>query len=799
MKFPLSWLKEYIDLNLSSAQIAKILSMAGIEVDALEKVNLKFSKVVVGQIIDVQPHPNADKLTIASVTDGNEVYQVVCGAPNCRKGMKSALALVGATLTDEKGESLKIKKTKLRGTESHGMLCSGIELGISHDGDGILEFAEHIKLGADLSDLYADTIFHVSLTPNLGHCASLVGIARELAASTGVPVKLPSAKIQEAAIPINESVKVEVEDPKDCPRYTCRLIRNVKAGASPSWLQDRLTACGFRPVNVIVDITNFVLLELGQPLHAFDFQRVEGGKIIVRRGREGEKLATLDGKERELTAEMLLICDQSKPLAVAGVMGGGSSEVAENTVDVLLESAFFRAGMIRKTGKALGLQTEASRRFEKEVDPNGLIQALDRAAGLISQFAGGEIAQGVIDVAAEEFLPRKIDCRLSKINGLLGLQLSVSEVEAIFHRLDFRFTWNGQDTFAVHVPTYRRDLFQEVDLIEEIARIFGYENIGKQPVKYQASPMPHAPLFLFEREVRSRLIDEGLQEFITCDLVGPTLLNIVQDRAFPSETHVRVLNPTSIEQSELRTSLLPGLLELAKYNYDHQNHDVSGFEIGRIHFKSGQSYKEQSVIGIILMGKSRPYHWDPKPQDADFFDLKGMVENLLKGIGIERFTFHHAKKGTLHSGRQTSVSVEGLEIGSFGEVHPAILRRLDLPRRVLFAEFNLQDLYQKKKPFLMQKPIPIYPSSERDWTVTLSEETPMQRLLLAVRTAHSRLLEDVSLLDVYKSEQIGALHKNVTLHFVYRDSEKTVSQEEVDAEHERITNHTLMQLKSTLE
>lgn len=799
MKFPLSWLKEYIDLNLSPTQIARCLTSLGVEVDALEKVNLNFTNVLVAQVLEVMPHPNADKLCLASVTDGTAVYEVVCGAPNCHKGMKTAFASIGATLIDEAGHSFKIRKTKLRGIESHGMLCSLKELGIANEDDGIVEFTDHIKLGADLSETYGDTIFHVSLTPNLGHCSSLIGIARELEIATGTPLKKPTFEVKETNSLIEDAVKVKVESFVDCPRYTCRLIRNVKVKESPVWLQRKLTLSGLRPVNVVVDVTNYVLLEMGQPLHAFDFSQIEEGEIVVRRALAKEHLVTLDGKDRELTPNVLIISDSRKPLAIAGVMGGANSEVTNQTTDILLESAFFKASTVRKSGKSAGVQTDASRRFEKEVDPNGLVEALDRAASLIVELSSGNIAKGIIDAKQEEFSAKTINCRLSKINQLLGIPFSVSEVEAIFHRLNFHSTWDGQDTFHVRIPTYRRDLFQEVDLIEEVIRVFGYENIPKQATSYHSSPINHAPLFSFEKEVKNRLVAEGLQELITCDLIGPKLLQIVQGKSFKEEDFVRVLNPTSIEQSVLRTSLLPGLLEVVKYNFDHECQHVSAFEVGRIHFKEEDGYKEQSVVGIVLMGEKAPYHIDPKPKEVDFFDLKGIIENLLKGVGIEKYIFHTSKKDTFHPGRQASITVEGLEIGSIGQVHPAILKRLDLPRLVLFAEFDLQDLYQKRKPFKKQMPLPIYPSSERDWTITLDESLPVQRLLVAAKTAHSHLLEDVSLLDIYKSDQIGASLKNVTLHFIYRDRDKTFHQEDVDREHERITNHVLLQLKPNME
>lgn len=796
MKVPLSWLKEYIDINLPLVQISKLLTAAGLEVDAVEPVDIGFKKVIVGKVTATVPHPNAEKLCIATVTDGSESYQVVCGAPNCREGIKTAFAMVGATLTDEKGKLFSIKAAKLRGVESFGMLCSGVELGISSDHDGILEFAEHVKEGTDVAEMYADTIFEISLTPNLGHCQSIIGIARELSAATGIPVKYPPIKVLEDEWDdVEKHVKVTVQDSVKCPRYACRLVRDVVISPSPGWLKKRLEMCGIRPVNNIVDITNYVLLEIGQPLHAFDFDTLSGEQIVVKVAEEGEGFMTLDNKKRLLTKDDLLICDQNKPVALAGVMGGLVSEVSETTRNVLIESAYFQPATIRRTSKRLGLQTDASKRFERGCDPNGVAAALDRATMLIQQLSAGSVVKGVKDVKTHDFPERQLPCRLNFLNSLLGTHLSVNEVESIFQKLDFRSRWNGQGAFEVQIPTYRTDVAAEVDLIEEVARIYGYDNIPKTPVKYQGSLQDHAPIFLLEREARSNLLAEGLQEFLTCDLIGPTLRDIVQDALMPEAAIVKVLNPTSIEQSILRTSLLPGLLQVVKYNIDHQNHAIHGFEIGRIHFKEGDQYKEQSVAAIILSGKSRPHHWDRKPADVDFYDLKGILENVFHEMGIDNLMFKPHGLSIFHTGRQAALYAGSLEIGSMGEIHPAIQRRLDVPQRILFAEFNLHDLFKMRQKEVKMKDIAIFPSSERDWTITLPEETPIEKVRGILLSIPSALLEEVSVLDIFRSEKLGKDKKNATFHFVYRDKEKTVEMEAVEREHEKIINEALKLLE----
>ncbi|WP_075883471.1 phenylalanine--tRNA ligase subunit beta [Candidatus Protochlamydia sp. W-9] len=785
MRIPLSWLKEYIDLNLEPVEIAKILTMAGLEVDGYEEIGKGFSGVIVGDVLEVEKHPNADKLLIALVSDGKEIHQVVCGASNCRKGLKTAFAPVGASLIDE-GKEFKIKKGKLRGIESNGMLCSAKELQISNEDDGIMELPEHLQAGTALDTLYSDTIFEISLTPNLGHCASIVGVARELSAATGHPLRYPHLVFKEEGNLINNSLTLDIEAKEACSRYTCRVIKNVEVGASPDWLKAKIEKSGLRSVNNIVDVTNYVLLEMGHPLHAFDYDLVKGKKIVVRMAQEGEIFETLDGKERILKDSHLVIADSEKPIAIAGVMGGRNSEVNEKTTNIILESAFFDSIFVRKTSKQLGLQTDASKRFERGTDPNQLISVLNRAAMLIQMVAGGIIEDSIIDEQTKDFLELTIRCRLSRINQILGTTLSRGEVEAIFQSLGFHYQWDGQNSFMVCVPTYRTDVKEEIDLIEEVARIYGYDHIPRNGGRYQTSKLPDAPIYLFEKEIQSCLIAEGLQEFITCDLIGPTLVNVVQKLSMPAEAIVKVLNPTSIEQSILRPSLLPGLLQVVKYNLDHQNHQINGFEIGRIHFKDGDQYQEQSVVGILLSGFSQPYHFEEKKREYDFYDLKGIIENLLKELGIEKPQFKNLDLKTFHSGRQASLFVDELEVGSFGEVHPSIQRRLDVSQRILFGEFNLHDLMQVATKLEKVKPLAIYPGSERDWTFTIKTSVSFAEIIKAIHEQKSDLLENVLLLDIYRSEKLTVGHQNMTLRFVYRDFSKTIAQEVVENEHQRL-------------
>ncbi len=441
---------------------------------------------------------------------------------------------------------------------------------------------------------------------------------------------------------------------------------------------------------------------------------------------------------------------------------------------------------IRRTSKQLSLQTDASKRFERGVDPNQILFVLNRAAMLIQKLAGGQVSS-VVDIQLREFPENIVTCRLSRINQMLGIALSRGEVEDIFTRLQFHYQWNGQDQFLVRIPTYRGDIKIEVDLIEEVARLHGYDNIPRQGKGFHASVLPTNPMYLFEKKIRAKLIQEGLQEFLTCDLIGPSLLQIVQDLSLLSASMIKVLNPTSIEQSILRTSLLPGLLQVIKHNFVHQNRNIAGFEIGRIHFQDGEHYKEQPVVGIILMGKALPLHWSQESRDFDFFDIKGIIENVLDAFGVSGYLFKNLDLKTFHSGRQASIFVDSLEVGSFGEIHPAIQRRLDIPQRILFGEFNLSDLLKLARPLERVTPLPIYPGSERDWTLTVQKSISFTQIIEIIYKQSSTILENVSLKDIYQSDKLGLQFQNVTLHFVYRDSCKTIEQEVVESEHQRLT------------
>ena len=546
-----------------------------------------------------------------------------------------------------------------------------------------------------------------------------------------------------------------------------------------------------RSVNNVVDVGNLVMLAYGTPLHLFDYDNIEGKTIKVSSSTDTSSLLTLDDKLRTLPPETLLICDAIKPLAVAGIIGGKESAISENTKNVLIEAACFTSESIRKTSKKLGVRTDASLRFERMIDSEALPEALDYAASLLQQVAGGEVAKGSIDSKTDPFLSREILCRSARVNQVLGTQLSLNEISNLLQRLGLEIVEQGE-TLSARIPSYRNDLHSEIDLIEEVARVYGYNNIfPKESPKHISSHISHTPLFLFEKEVRNLLLAEELQECLTCDLISPEM-------AGKEKGLIHVRHPSSIEQSVLRLSLLPGLLRVIHHNQDHQNRDISAFEVGKIHFKEGDHFIEHTAAGIVLTGKTRPHHWDIKPQNVDFFDLKGLVENLLQSLGIALYSFEPSHLHHFHPHIQARIKFGDTYVGALGEIHPTHAQMRDSSQRVYFAELNLQDLLPLHGKETSLSPLAAFPGSERDWTLHLKDETPIQLVFRAVQGISSPFLEKFTLLDLYKSEQIGKDRKNATFRFLYRDTRKTIALETVEKEHTRLTQEVANKLSDYL-
>lgn len=764
MKLPFSLIKPFIKLDLAPAKIGEILTLLGIELDAIEHEQLTFAKVVVAEILTAKPHPNAKNLQVTEVNDGQNTYTVVCGASNCKAGMKTAFAQVGAVLTDPDGMQRRIEKTSIRGVESFGMLCSGSELGISKDHEGILDLPYDFKTGEDIAHLLWDPVLELSLTPNLGHCMSALGVARELAAALSLPS--PHSKTPKWNFP---TYPVSIHEPALVPRYMCCLIEGVKVGPSPFWLKKQLEASGQKSINNLVDATNYTMMKWGNPLHAFDAALIAGEQISVGKAKAPFKFLGLDGVEREAPLDALLISDKQKPIALAGVMGGENSAVTEKTTRVLLECACFDPISVRLTSKKVGLRTESSQRFEKGVDPAQIGQALLEAAELM----GGRIV-ACFDSHPEPFKMRKIPYRTERVNRILGTKLSETEVKELLKRLNIQ-TQEG----VASIPSYRRDLVEEIDLVEEVARVYGYNNIEKSIPLCSTSTLPNDPVFLFENEMRLHLTRARLSEFLSCDLISPSLAEI--SRELTPFSMLQTVYSKSEEFSFLRTSLLPGLLQSVKGNFAKKNHNLFAFEIGRIHFLQKKEVEEIPMVGILLTGNREDLHWSQKPEAVDFFDLKGILENLLDG------SFKSSNHPFFHPGRQADVHIEDLVVGSFGEVHPRLLQKFDIEAPIYYAELNLLHLLKKKKTHLKMVPLSQFPASERDLTLTLPLKTAVGSIFETIQKHKSHLLEKVELIDLYLPE--GKDVKNATFRFVYRDLLKTISFEEVETEHAKMIQY----------
>jgi phenylalanyl-tRNA synthetase beta chain len=772
--------------DLSPQKIAEILVMLGIEVDAIHSPEALFTHVLVAEVTSVKRHPDAEKLQLAQVFDGTQTIQVVCGAPNCRAGIRVAFAKIGAVL--QSGKPITIEKTTIRGAESNGMLCSADELGIYEDKSGqILELPLDAPLGSDCTDLLWDPVFEISLTPNLGHCMSAIGIARELSAALCIPLQTNNKKISETTG--IEKITATVEDAIACPRYAARIIKNTKIAPSPFWLQRALRAADQTPVNNVVDATNYILLKYGQPLHAFDFEQIEGNSIRIATCKEPVKFNALTGVAFEIPAGTLLISDAKKPIAIAGIMGGANSAISTETKNILLEAASFDPITIRVNSKKIGLRTDSSLRFEKGVDPSTVLELLDEAAALIAELSGGTILSDPIDCKKQEFHPLQIGCRPSRVNKVLGTKLSENEIHTIFHRLGFRVKGD-----LVEVPLYRSDISAEIDLIEEVARIYGYNNIDR-PLPLATTPqIPHDPVYLFEVDMRRRLIGLGLQEFLTCDLISPKAVATLDEFSPKKNRFLQTLHSKSEEYSVLRPSLLPGLLQTVRSNLDQKNANLAVFELGRIHFLENEKPAEFPMVAILFTGKENPKHWDRKPADFDFFDLKGAVENLLDGLRIHQIIFTPGSHPTFHPSRQSDVYVQDIQIGSLGEVHPTLLTKFDIKQKVYYAELNADRLLSLQMPEAKMKPLAQFPSSERDWTLPLKEKTTISVIFDAIRSVKIPLLEQFQLIDLYASEQTY----NVTFRFIYRDRVKTISFEDVEAAHSKLVEEVLAKTANDL-
>lgn len=789
MLVSLRWLRDYVDVELEPGELADRLTMAGLEVESVDEAGPEFTNVVVAKILSIKPHPGADKLSLCEVTTGDENYPVVCGAKNINVGDVVPLAQVGATIPG----GYTIKSSIIRGEKSEGMLCSEDELGIGEDAAGIMILPGGLSPGEDLADALdlKDTVFDIGITPNRSDCLSIIGIAREVAAITGKKLKLPEIVFSEAEENTKDITSVDIFNPDLCPRYTARVIKDVKVGPSPHWMRLRLEAVGLRAINNIVDITNFVMMEFGQPLHAFDFSFLEEGRIIVRGAQEGEEFVSLDGKERTLKADTLMICDGVKPVAIGGIMGGMNSEVIEDTKTVLLESAYFNPTSIRKTSKWLGMSTDASFRFERGVDPEGVVRASNRTAQLVADLAGGKICRNCIDQYPGKIKPvENIPLRVKKVDEVLGVKVKTGEIKRILKSLGMVVNKTEDGDYLVTPPTFRVDISREIDLIEEIIRIHGYDGVPMSlPAVPERTDIKNEEKTL-EEKIRVILTGQGYSEVINYSFIMPESANILglkeddEGRKF-----VMIKNPLTEDQSVMRTSLVYGLLDTMRKNANAGCFDLRIFEKGKIYIaqKEGELPLEKEKIAGLITGVRYDDLWHWNELFSDFYDLKGCVENLFDGLMVKDVKL---KSGTdvplLHPGKSCGIFVDDKKIGFVGEVHPGVLEKMDLKRNAVVFELDFDFLAVHYTEEIFYRDIPRFPTSSRDVAFLVGKDMEGGRILDLVIGESEELLEKATIFDVYYGKGIPEGMKSIALRFTYRSSDRTLTDDEVDEVHNRI-------------
>jgi phenylalanyl-tRNA synthetase beta chain len=776
MKFSELWLREWVNPAISSEALSDQITMAGLEVDGVEPVAGVFNGVVVGHVVECGQHPNADKLRVTKVDVGGErLLDIVCGAPNCRAGLKVAVATVGAVLPGD----FKIKAAKLRGEPSEGMLCSFSELAISDDHDGIIELPQDAPIGTDIRDYLQlnDSAIEISVTPNRADCLGIIGVARDVAVLNQLPLTEPD--MSPVAATISDTLPIRVEAPQACPRYLGRVVKGINVKApSPLWMREKLRRAGIRSIDAVVDVTNYVLMELGQPMHAFDLNRIEGG-IVVRMAREGETLRLLDGNEAKLQADTLVIADQQKALAMGGIFGGEHSGVNDETQDVLLECAFFSPLSITGRARRHGLHTDASHRYERGVDPALQHKAMGRATRLLIDICGGQ-AGPIIDVSDESTLPKRatIALRREKLDRLIGHVVPSEQVSDILRRLGCQVTEQGDNWLAV-APSWRFDMEIEEDLVEEVARVYGYNNIPDVPVRADLVMTKHRESDLTLKRVKTMLVDHGYQEAITYSFVDPK----VQALLHPGEEALILPSPISVEMSAMRLSLWTGLLSAVVYNQNRQQTRVRLFESG-LRFvpdtAANLGIRQDVMLAGVIAGHTHDEHWDLARKPVDFYDLKGDLESVLELTGkLSEIQFKAESNPALHPGQSAAIYLHGERVGFIGVVHPELERKLDLNGRTVVFELEWNKLASRAVP--QAREVSRFPANRRDIAVVVSENVAAEDILAECKKVGANQVVGVNLFDVYRGKGVAEGYKSLAISLVLQDTARTLEEEEIAA------------------
>ncbi|GAB6138272.1 phenylalanine--tRNA ligase subunit beta [Halanaerobaculum tunisiense] len=779
MKVSYKWLQNYIDFDYTAQELADKLTMAGLEVEGIEYQGENIKEIIVGQILEINDHQNADKLAVCQVDLGTEEVQIVCGADNMEQGDKVPVAPVGTVMP----EGMKIEEVKLRGVQSQGMMCSTDELELADDGvDGLFILPADLTVGGQLiSELgLDDIIIEFDLTPNYSHCLSIIGVAREIAAITGDDLEYPEPEVEEIPENIADWIKLQIDAKDLCSRYAGRIITDLEVKESPLWLKNKLEAVGIQPVNNVVDVTNFVLMELGLPLHAFDYEELEGQQIIVRRAQDNETLVTLDDEERDLDSEMLVIADSEQPSCIAGVMGGAKSEVTQETTTIFLEGANFDPGSVRNTSSRLGIHSDASHRFERGVDINLVELALNRAAELIAELGSGQVLEGIKDIYPEPVTEEGIKLRPDRVRKVLGVELAKIEIKTLLERLQFTVEDLGKN-LLVKVPTYRVDIDQEIDLIEEVARTYGYNEIAATKLEAEIVQGKKSWAQKLEDKTREILADLGLFEAQNYSFINQkdlTKLDLAE--ASPLRKVVELNNPVSKEHTLLRTTLIPGLLDNIVLNASRKVNNSQFFELGKVFTPTEDDNlpQENLKLAAAVMKDDLADKWNVDA--ADFFYLKGILEDYFSSLGVRNLELETTQISYLHPGRTAKVKVNNQEIGYIGELHPDVIENYDLNNRVVVWELDFDLISQVATQKREYNQLPKYPALMRDIALVVNEEATHQQIENIIYEVGGEILESVELFDLYQGEQIPANHKSLAYSLQYRVPDRTLTDQEVN-------------------
>ena len=802
MKVSLSWLKNYVSINRNADELANALTMVGLEVESVTNRFAYLESVVVGRIVETAGHPKSSQLTLCRVDVGQRLLPVVCGAPNVRTDLPVAVALPGTVFPD----GTVLNAGVIRGSRSEAMICSAHELGIGADASTVMELDDQLAVGQKLNEALelVDPVLEIDLTPNRPDCTSIIGIAREVAGIQNIGLAYPEHDIVDSGNDIRNLTSVTIEAPELCPRYAARLVTDIDIQDSPAWLQDRLLSVGLRPINNIVDITNFVMMETGQPLHAFDFDQLAENRIVVRTARSGETFITLDQKERQLDAEMLMICDGERSVAVGGVMGGLNSEIEPTTRRVLIESAYFNPVSVRKTAKTLGLATDASYRFERGVDPKGTVSALNRCARLMVEIAGGKLVGGLIDEHPRPVPTKSIDLSIEKTNRLLGTDFGAKEIRSLLESIEFTVKKPTARMLTVVPPSFRVDITRPEDLMEEVARLSGYDHIPLTHPTMPAEGKPVPRVLQVRDQIKQLMTGFGFSEAITYSFISANacdVLNLKTDD--PRRDTVALLNPLSEDQAVMRSSMIPGLLAVVRHNLAHQVKNLKLFEIGKIYLAQGVETLPEEIEMLAGLWTGVRYHpsWHGRETGCDFFDLKGAVESLLQALGVNPVEFIGVDdKDCLYTrpGYTGRIRCQDQDLGLLGEVHPELRRQFELKQNAYIFELNVDQMLPLVSAQKTSRPIPRYPSVSRDITLIVDREMAAQGILDQVMQVGDELIESLHLFDVFQGKPIPDGKKSISFRIVYRATDRTLEDEDVNRLHAETTARLVEEFNALL-